>query len=172
VRDHIKRNFAKEYLPSKAQVYAKSGKAKAQDAHESIRPIDVEVTPTIAQKYLEKDSAKVYELIWKRFVACQMKAAEYAQRQVTIVGGKYTFKVTGSTLIFDGYLSVYKSDEEEKEEKIKLPAQLAKDMPVDLHAVLPKQHFTQPPARFTEASLVKNLEKEGIGRPTRIHNAR
>jgi DNA topoisomerase I len=166
VRDHIKRNFAKEYLPSKSQVYAKSGKAKAQDAHESIRPIDVEITPTIAQKYLEKDSAKVYELIWKRFVASQMKAAEYAQRQVTIVGGKYTFKVTGSTLIFDGYLSVYKSDEEEKEEKIKLPAQLAKDMPVDLHAVLPKQHFTQPPARFTEASLVKNLEKEGIGRPS------
>jgi DNA topoisomerase-1 len=166
VRDHIKRNFAKEYLPSKSQVYTKSGKAKAQDAHESIRPIDVEITPTIAQKYLEKDSAKVYELIWKRFVASQMKAAEYAQRQVTIVGGKYTFKVTGSTLIFDGYLSVYKSDEEEKEEKIKLPAQLAKDMPVDLHAVLPKQHFTQPPARFTEASLVKNLEKEGIGRPS------
>ncbi len=166
VRDHIKRNFAKDYLPSKAHFYAKTGKTKAQDAHESIRPIDVEITPTIAQKYLDKDSAKLYELIWKRFVASQMKAAEYAQRQVTIIGGKYTFKVTGSTLIFDGYLSVYKSDEEEKEEKVKLPANLAKDMPVDLHAILPKQHFTQPPARFTEASLVKNLEKEGIGRPS------
>lgn len=166
VRDHIKRNFKKEYLPTKAQVYAKAGKTKAQDAHESIRPIDVEVTPTIAQKYLDKDSARVYELIWKRFVASQMKAAEYAQRQVTIVGGKYTFKVTGSTLIFDGYLLVYKADEEEKEEKIKLPANLEKNAPIDLHKVLPKQHFTQPPARFTEASLVKNLEKEGIGRPS------
>lgn len=166
VRDHIKRNFSQKYLPPKAQLYAKSNKAKSQDAHESIRPIDVEVTPAIAQKYLDKDSARLYELIWKRFVASQMKAAEYAQRQVTIIGGKFTFKVTGSTLIFDGYLSVYRADDEEKEEKIKLPAHLEKGMPIDLHTVLPKQHFTQPPARFTEASLVKNLEKEGIGRPS------
>lgn len=166
VRDHIKRNFSKEYLPTKAQVYAKTGKSKTQDAHESIRPIDVEVSPSIAQKYLDKDSAKLYELIWKRFVASQMKAAEYAQRQVTLIGGKYTFKVTGSTLIFDGFLSVYKADDEEKEEKIKLPATLEKNQKIDLKNVLPKQHFTQPPARFTEASLVKNLEKEGIGRPS------
>ncbi len=163
-RKYIPHTYGKEYLPPKAKVYAKKTKAKAQDAHEAIRPIDVSITPAMAAKHLSKDAARLYSLIWQRFVASQMKSAEYAQRQVTIKGGKYTFKVTGSTLLFDGFLKVYGI--EEKEQKVTLPDGLkAKDV-VDLKKIVPKQHFTQPPPRYSEASLVKELEKEGIGRPS------
>lgn len=165
-RDYISRNFDKEYLPSKANVYGSGKGGKAQDAHEAVRPIDVDMTPAKVKPYLSKDLAKLYELIWKRFVACQMKSAEYAQRQVVIKGGEFTFKVTGSTLIFDGFLKVYNDEGDEKEQKVVLPKSLKEKEAVDLLKVLPKQHFTQPPARFTEASLVKDLEKEGIGRPS------
>lgn len=167
VRAYINKNYKGEYLPSKANVFAKKTKAKTQDAHEAIRPIDVNMSPEKVRQYLGPDEAKLYDLIWKRFVACQMKAAEYAQRQVTIKGGIYTFKVTGSTLIFDGFLLVYHEEEEgEKDDKIVLPADIKEKNPLTLKKVDPKQHFTQPPARFTEASLVKELEKEGIGRPS------
>lgn len=169
-RDYIGLHFDKQYLPTSANVYSKS-KAKdvaTQDAHEAIRPIDAERSPDKVRKYLPKDLANLYELIWKRYVACQMKPALYAQRQVTIKGGKFVFKVTGSTLIFDGFLKVYNDtdEEDEKEGKVTLPKGIKKDDPLDLQKVLPKQHFTQPPARYTEASLVKDLEKEGIGRPS------
>lgn len=164
-RSYIKENHTKDYLPARAPVYAKKTAGKAQDAHEAIRPIDVRITPQKIKKYVSADIAKLYELIWKRFVACQMTPAQYAQRQVIIIGGKYTFKVTGSTLIFDGFLAVYADDEDDKEEKVIIPASLKKG-PIDLQKITPKQHFTQPPARYTEASLVKELEKEGIGRPS------
>ncbi len=166
VRDFVKETFTKEYLPSKSHLYEKKSKSKTQDAHEAIRPINVHMAPEMVKKYVEKDLAKLYELIWKRFVASQMNAAEYAQRQIVIKGGSYLFKVTGSTLIFDGFLKVYKPDDLEKEEKTKLPSDIKKNDPLDLKKIDPKQHFTQPPPRFTEASLVKNLEKEGIGRPS------
>lgn len=165
-RNFITKAYGKEYLPAQAQVYAKGG---AQDAHEAIRPIDVAVTPDMVARHASSDIARLYELIWKRFVASQMKPAQYAQRQVVIIGGAYQFKVTGSTLIFDGFLKVYNHEEDEKETdttKIKIPAELAADMPVDLKQLNPKQHFTQPPPRFTEATLVKELEKERIGRPS------
>ena len=170
-REFISKNFEKQYLPATANFYAKSSKAKegaTQDAHEAIRPIDTFITPEKARKYLAKDLAAVYELIWKRFVACQMKPALYAQRQVVIKGGEFIFKVTGSTLIFDGFLKVYNAadDEEDKEGKVVLPKGIKKSDDLDLQKVSPKQHFTQPPPRFTEASLVKDLEKEGIGRPS------
>lgn len=166
-RSFINKNYTKEYLPSKANVFEKKSKGKTQDAHEAIRPIDVTLTPEKIKQYLPADEAKLYELIWKRFVACQMKAAEYAQRQVVIKGGNYTFKVTGSTLIFDGFLKVYEEEEEgEKDDKVVLPADLKEKNPVALKKIDPKQHFTQPPARFTESTLVKELEKEGIGRPS------
>ena len=169
-RDFIAKNFSKEYLPTAANVYGKS-KAKetaTQDAHEAIRPIDALITPEYARKYLSKDLANLYELIWKRYIASQMKPAIYAQRQVVIKGGKFTFKVTGSTLIFDGFLKVYNAsdDEEEKEGKVVLPKEIEKNDPLGLQKTMPKQHFTQPPPRYTEASLVKDLEKEGIGRPS------
>ena len=161
-RTYIKNSYGTEYLPTQAQVYSKS---KGQDAHEAIRPIDVTITPQYVKKHATAELAKLYELIWKRFVASQLKPAQYAQRQVTITGGPFIFKVTGSTLLFDGFLRVY-NHEEDKEEKIVLPQALQAQMPLTQEQVLPKQHFTQPPPRYTEASLVKDLEKEGIGRPS------
>ena len=182
VRSFIGKEYSKEYLPTAANVYstAKGG----QDAHEAIRPIDVDRTPEQVAPYLPADAAKLYDLIWRRFVACQMKPAQYAQRAVTIEGGPYTFKVTGSTLLFDGFLKVYGPDESEKEEKkgkkgaadqeedveatgkVVIPKELKEKDELNIKDVLPKQHFTQPPPRYTEATLVKELKKEGIGRPS------
>jgi len=167
-REFIGKNYSKEYLPSSANTYAKGKKAKAQaqDAHEAIRPIDASITPSIAQKHLPKDEARLYTLIWQRFIASQMKAAQYAQRTVAIKGGKYTFKVTGSTLIFDGFLKVYGIEEDDNDKKVTIPKDIKAKDSVDLKKVDPKQHFTQPPPKYTEGSLVKELEKEGIGRPS------
>lgn len=167
VRDYIGKNFSKDYLPSKHNVYEKKSKAKAQDAHEAIRPIDVNMAPDKIKNHLPKDAAKLYDLIWKRFVASQMTSAQYAQRQVVIEGDRFTFKVTGSTLIFDGFLKVYSAvEEEEKEGKVILPAGIEAKDKLALSKIDPKQHFTQPPPKYTEASLVKEMEKEGIGRPS------
>ncbi len=163
-REFIAKHFDKDYLPSKAVVYTKAG--KGQDAHEAIRPIDVTITPEKAAQYLEKDAAKIYELIWKRFVSSQMEPALYAQRQVVVKGGQFIFKVTGSTLIFDGFLKVYGIDKDEQEESKVIPKNLKEKDGVDLTKIDPKQHFTQPPPKYTEASLIKELEKEGIGRPS------
>jgi len=165
-RQYISKAFGAKYLPKSAIAYSKKG--KAQDAHEAIRPVDVTISAEHVKKYAERDVALLYELIWKRFVACQMTAALYAQRQVTIQGGKYTFKVTGSTLIFDGFLTVYQDEDEEekKEGKVVLPGHIKEKDQLNLNKLAPKQHFTQPPPRYTEGSLVKSLEKEGIGRPS------
>lgn len=169
-RNFITKQFGTDYLPSKTNVYSKSkSKTAAQDAHEAIRPIDVTITPDYVAKFVSADAAKLYELIWKRFVASQMKPALYAQRQVTVQSddGVYTFKATGSTLIFDGFLKVYNVEEEsDEEQKTHIPKELQAKKPAELKKVTPKQHFTQPPPRYTEASLVKELEKEGIGRPS------
>lgn len=163
-RAYIEKTFGKDYLPTSVQVYGK-GQDKAQDAHEAIRPVDVSITPEMVKPHIPADAAKLYELIWQRAVACQMKPAQYAQRQVVIEGGDYTFKVTGSTLIFDGFLKVY-ADDDEKEEKVTIPKTLKAQEAVELAKLEPKQHFTQAPPRYTEASLVKDLEKEGVGRPS------
>ncbi len=164
VRNFVNKEYGTDYLPAKANSYSKE---KAQDAHEAIRPIDVNATPEKISQYLEKDLAKLYQLIWQRFVACQMKPALYAQRQVVIVGEPFTFKVTGSTLLFDGFLKVYNDEDEESDEKKNIiPPEVKEKMALSLKKVTPKQHFTQPPPRYTEASLVKEMEKEGIGRPS------
>lgn len=168
-RDYILKNFGTKYLPDTANVYEKKSKAAAQDAHEAIRPVDMTIHPDDVKKYATKEQAKLYELIWQRTIASQMNSAEYAQRQVVLEGGKYIFKVTGSTLLFDGFLKVYGIDEEEeddKEKSTKIPDGIAKDDPTALKKIDPKQHFTQPPPRYSEASLVKEMEKEGIGRPS------
>jgi DNA topoisomerase-1 len=162
-RAFIEDSYSKTYLPTSAISYAAS---KGQDAHEAIRPINVEITPEYVKRFIPADAAKLYELIWQRFVACQMKPAQYAQRQVTIKGKKGTFKVTGSTLLFDGFLKVYGSDDDKEEENAIIPDKIKEKDPAELEKLKPKQHFTQPPPRFTEASLVKELEKEGIGRPS------
>ncbi len=164
-RTYISKTFSSEYLPSKANVYSKKSKGKAQDAHEAVRPVNASLSPESIKRYLSSDEAKLYTLIWQRFIACQMKPAEYAQRVVSIKGGTYIFKATGSTLIFDGFLKVYGVDDDEKD-KVKIPADIEANKPINLEKLDPKQHFTQPPPRYTEASLVKEMEKEGIGRPS------
>ncbi len=168
VRGYVQKKYGKEYLPDAVNVYEKKSKTAAQDAHEAIRPVDVTITPEYVAKFVEPQQAKLYELIWNRFVASQMTPASYAQRQVVIKGQKYTFRATGSTLLFDGFLKVYaeEEDESESEEKVKIPEKFAAKMALQLKKIDPKQHFTQPPPRFTESSLVKELEKEGIGRPS------
>ena len=165
-RTYIKGEYGDEYVPASATVYSKT---KGQDAHEAIRPTDVTLAPDVIGRFLPPDAAKLYALIWKRFVACQAKPAQYAQRQVTLQGGAYTFKVTGSTLLFDGFLKIYGTEEEKEEEtttKVSLPKGIQEKEPVELKTLTPKQHFTQPPPRYTEATLIKALEKEGIGRPS------
>lgn len=168
-REFIAHNFDKRYLPDTANVYGKSKakEAKTQDAHEAIRPIEASITPDRAARYLPKDLARLYELIWKRFIASQMKPALYAQRQVVISGNDFIFRVTGSSLIFDGFLKVYFVEEDEdKDEKVKLPTTINKNDPLKTEKITPKQHFTQPPPKYNEGSLIKELEKEGIGRPS------
>ncbi len=168
VREFIDDQFGKKYLPKTATVFEKKSKAaKAQDAHEAVRPVDVAITPESIKQYLTAEQAKLYELIWRRFIASQMTPALYAQRQIVIDDSKHTFKATGSTLLFDGFLKVYEIEEEdEKEENTKIPDGLKEKDSTPLKTLDPKQHFTQPPARYSEASLVKELEKEGIGRPS------
>jgi len=171
VHDYVLKQWGKDYTPSSANVYAKKSKTNTQDAHEAVRPVDVTLKPESIKQYLAPDQAKLYELIWQRFIASQMTPALYAQRQVLIKGGKYGFKATGSTLLFDGFLKVYGIDEEEEsaedtEGKAILPAGLTEKDVTNLQKLEPKQHFTQPPPRYSEATLVKEMEKEGIGRPS------
>lgn len=173
VRNFIGTEYGDAYLPEKQNVYAKKA-GKIQDAHEAVRPIDITLTPEKVAPFLESSLLKLYTLIWQRFVACQMTPAQYAQRQVTIAGGPFIFKVTGSTLLFDGFMKLYaeqetestEAAETEKEGKVSIPKNLKENSVLALKKLDPKQHFTQPPARYTEASLVKQMEKEGIGRPS------
>lgn len=163
-RNFISQQWGKDYLPSKPNMYGK--KDGAQDAHEAIRPIDMNLKPDEIKSFVAPEIYKLYSLIWSRAIASQMKPAIYAQRQVIIKAGQYTFKVTGSTLTFDGFLKAYQLEDDEDEKTIKLPASLQEKASVSLDATTPKQHFTQPPPRYSEATLVKELEKQGIGRPS------
>ena len=168
-RSFIEKQFGSTYLPPKSIVYGKKSKEASQDAHEAVRPVEMAVSPSRVKEYATKDQFRLYELIWQRTVASQMKSAEYAQRQIVIKDEKkYTFKVTGSTLLFDGFLKVYGIDEEEdgKEKTVKIPQGVEKNDLTDLNKIDPKQHFTQPPPRYSEASLVKKIKDEGIGRPS------
>lgn len=167
-RDYISKNFGKDYLPSASNVYAKKGKDKGntQDAHEAVRPVDMTLHPDTVKQYLSAEQAKLYDLIWKRTLACQMTPALYAQRQVNLEGGKYLFRATGSTLLFDGFLKAYMVKEKEEEDVAVIPEGIKEKDGMKLTKIDPKQHFTQPPPRFSEATLVKELEQEGIGRPS------
>ncbi|MBP7854497.1 type I DNA topoisomerase [Candidatus Babeliales bacterium] len=163
-RNFIMSEWGKNYLPEKPNFYSK--KDNTQDAHEAIRPIDIGLKPEDIRPFVSPEIYKLYGLIWSRAVASQMKPAIFAQRQVIIKADEYTFKVTGSTLTFDGFLKAYQVEEEDDDKNVKLPAGLKEKESVDLQKLDPKQHFTQPPARFSEATLVKELEKQGIGRPS------
>ena len=160
-RNFIKDNFGEKYLPEKSRVYGRS--RGAQDAHEAIRPTSVDRHPEKVKQYLSPEQYKLYDLIWRRFVASQMSPAIYRVLTVNIqAGDKYLFRATGSRIVFPGFLKV--TNEKEREDVI-LPELVEGDkLPVRKYD--PQQHFTQPPPRFTEASLVKTLEEEGIGRPS------
>ncbi|MBI3441311.1 MAG: type I DNA topoisomerase [Proteobacteria bacterium] len=170
-RKLIKNKFGDKYLPDTARTY-KSKVKNAQEAHEAIRPTDIFHTPENVAQYLSEEEAKLYELIWKRTVACQMENAVLDQVSVDVINndGKVVLHATGSIITFDGFLKLYREEQEEDnkdaaEEERRLPALKEGDV-LNLTEVTPNQHFTQPPPRFTEASLVKKLEELGIGRPS------
>ncbi len=165
ISEFITDRFGKEYLAGE-QKQAKSGR-KVQDAHEAIRPTSVVREPDKIKDSLEKDLYKLYKLIWGRFVASQMQAAIYDTITVDILAGEHIFKATGSILRFPGFMSIYIEGKEEKEEfeDVTLPELEEKQM-LKLKKLEPKQHFTEPPLRYTEATLVKALEEKGIGRPS------
>jgi DNA topoisomerase-1 len=184
-RSYIADRFGPEFLPEEPPQY-KTRSKNAQEAHEAIRPTSVRRTPESIKEYLDPAELKLYDLIWKRFVASQMNPAVYDTVSVDIAAGEpkviaelislngtavypYLFRATGSTLKFAGYLAVYEEAQEEDarsdEENVRVPVLTAQEL-LDLIKLLPEQHFTEPPPRFTEASLVKALEEDGIGRPS------
>ena len=164
-KDYILNNFGEKYCPEKPNIYTK-GKQNVQDAHEAIRPSYPERTPESIKKYLDNDQYKLYKLIWDKFMSSQMTPADVANKTVEITAGDYTLKAGTSKVTFDGFLKVYNdAEEEEQEAEAKIP-DLEEGDKVKCVKVEPKQHFTQPPPRYNEASLVKALEEHGIGRPS------
>ena len=161
--DYIKDNYGEKYL-STAKTGGKDAK-KIQDAHEAIRPTDIALSPVVVKESLSRDQFRLYQLIWKRFTASQMSGAVYETTSVKIAAGKYRFNVSASKIIFDGFMSVYKGEDEEKDGNT-LVKSINTDSVLSLDNLESSQHFTQPPAHFTEASLVKQLEELGIGRPS------
>lgn len=164
-KDYILANYGDKYYPDKPNIYVK-GKQNVQDAHEAIRPSYPERTPESIKKYLDNDQYKLYKLIWEKFMSSQMTPAEVANKTVEITADDYTLKAGTSKVTFDGFLKVYNdADEDEQEAEAKIP-DLNEGDKVKCLKVDPKQHFTQPPPRYNEASLVKALEEYGIGRPS------
>jgi DNA topoisomerase I len=174
VREFIYNNYGKEYVPKQPNIYKK--KKTSQDAHEAIRPTSIKYPPNVIKKYLDKDLYRLYELIWNRFVACQMESAVMETTTVIVLGGKFIFKAASSQYKFRGFLQLYddsangdgeiveEEDAEVKDEK--LPTDLHEGQATGLRSVLPHRHETSPPPRYTESSLVKTLEALGIGRPS------
>ena len=173
VRDFIGERYGREYLPDSANFY--KSKKGAQDAHEAVRPTSMAYSPEVVDKYLQEDERKVYRLIWNRFVASQMMPALYDQTTIDVSakgnnGDDYLFRATGSVEKFDGFRKVYKEgkdqlDEEDEEEKHHLPL-VTEGESLRFKAIRPEQHFTEPPPRYNEATLVKRLESDGVGRPS------
>ena len=163
-RAYIAKNYGKEYVSSMAKK-AEDGK-KIQDAHEAIRPTDITRTPAALKDSLTRDQFRLYQLIWKRFAASRMSPAKYETTSIKIAAGQYRFSVAASKIVFEGFRAVYVESDEEKEENNVLVKSIDKDSKLTKEELEPKQHFTQPPAHYTEASLVKTLEELGIGRPS------
>jgi DNA topoisomerase-1 len=170
VREHIGASYGEKYLPEKPNFY--KSKKDAQEAHEAIRPTDVARTPESVRRYLDDDMFKLYQMIWQRFVASQMVPAVFDQTTIDVAAGDYTFRATGSVQKFDGYLAAYQAVKEEEEKEDAEDAE-SRTLPrvnegekLRLEKIRPEQHFTEPPPRYTEATLVKDLEEKGIGRPS------
>ncbi|HEV3254596.1 MAG TPA: type I DNA topoisomerase [Candidatus Acidoferrales bacterium] len=170
VREHIGASYGEKYLPEKPNFY--KSKKDAQEAHEAIRPTDVARTPESVKPYLEDDMFKLYQMIWQRFVASQMVPAVFDQTTIDVAANDYTFRASGSVMKFDGYLAAYQAVQEEEEKDEEGDAE-GRTLPrvtegerLQLEKIRPEQHFTEPPPRYTEATLVKELEEKGIGRPS------
>ena len=177
VRELIPERFGSNYLPEKPNFY--KSKKDAQEAHEAVRPTDVSRAPEDVRKYLDDDLFKLYQLIWQRFVASQMLPAVFDQTTIDISAGDYTFRATGSVQKFDGYLRVYQmpaanadreDDEKDDEGEGKTLPRVTEGQVLRLDEIRPEQHFTEPPPRFNDATLVKELEEDGIGRPSTYAN--
>src|SRR5258707_208108 len=173
VREFIPERFGSSYLPEKPNYY--KSKKDAQEAHEAVRPTDVSRSPEDVRRYLPDDQFKLYQLIWQRFVASQMLPAIFDQTSIDISAGDYTFRASGSVQKFDGYLRVYQmpvagadreDDEKDDEGEGKSLPRVTEGQTLRLDQIRPDQHFTEPPPRYTEATLVKELEEKGIGRPS------
>ena len=162
-REYIDQNYGSQYVAG--QESKKKSTGKIQDAHEAIRPTDIALTPTIVKESLSRELFRLYQLIWKRFAASRMSSAVYETTSVKVAAGPYTFSLSASRLAFDGFMSVYVEDDEKEGDNLVL-AKLEKGARLKLEELIPEQHFTQAPAHFTEASLVKALEEQGIGRPS------
>lgn len=160
VRGIIENRFGKKYLPKEPKVYNKKAKG-AQEAHEAIRPTMLHFTPEVAQSFLKADEIKLYRLIYERFMACQMEDAKFEQQSIIFKGDENEFRASGRKLIFDGFYAVAGT-----EDKDKLLPVLKEGDKAEIQSIKPEQHFTEPPARYSEASLIKKLEAEGVGRPS------
>ncbi|HSA07560.1 MAG TPA: type I DNA topoisomerase [Candidatus Gastranaerophilales bacterium] len=162
-KEYIVNHYGEKYYPKEARVYAKKGK-NVQDAHEAIRPTYIEKTPESVRQYLSSEQYRLYKLIWSRFIASQMESANVSTVAVEIGADKYTLRASSSKLTFDGFLIVY--DDREENEKDSVIPDLEKGDKLKLKKVNSSQHFTQPPPRYSEATLVKTLEELGVGRPS------
>ena len=160
--EYIKENLGEKYLPDERNIY--KTKKNAQDAHEAIRPTYATMTPDKIKESLSNDQYKLYKLIWERFISSQMAPAVYESMTVTLENNGYLFRINASVIAFKGFLEVY-NRVEETENIIKFP-KIEENKKLSANKILPEQHFTQPPARYTDASLVKTLEELGIGRPS------
>ena len=169
VREHIGSAYGPTYLPEKPNVY--KSKKDAQEGHEAVRPTDVTRTPDSVRKYLEDDMFKLYQLIWQRFVASQMVPAVFDQTTIDIAVADYQFRATGSVMKFEGFLAAYQAaveddDKDPDDAESRTLPQVSEGERLTLDKIRPDQHFTEPPPRYTEATLVKELEEKGIGRPS------
>ena len=163
-REFVGKTYGDEYV-SKNTV-TKNAKTNVQDAHEAIRPTDVTLTPAMVKESLPRELFRLYQLIWKRFVASRMENAKYKTTSVKLGAGEYIFTMSGLKIVFDGFMSVYTDDDEEKASSDAVIGKLKVGDELELVKLIDLQHFTQPPAHYTEASLVKALEEQGIGRPS------
>ena len=169
-RNFIESTYGKQYLPDSPKGYDQKNKKNVQDAHEAVRPTSLKYTPDFVKQYLDDAQFKLYDLIWKRFVACQMEPARLETTTVSVSADEYTFRSSGTNILFDGFLKLYDEDGEDSADQNSngglIPAGLEINQSIDLKEITPNQHFTKPPPRYTESSLIKELESNGIGRPS------
>ncbi len=168
-RDYLMKNYGENYITEKPRTFEQK-KKNVQDAHEAIRPTSLKYTPEFVKPYLDDAQFKLYDLIWKRFVASQMESARLETTTVNIKADEFVFRASGTAILFDGFLKIYDESTEESGDEngngSKIPVGLELDQKLNLSEIKPNQHFTKPPPRYTESSLIKELEYNGIGRPS------